>query len=253
MSVEQLDIETNTIVASKQERLRERQIKTPVAAVIALAEMQILPRPILNIVTGGETVTIIGQITYAEVYDPVGAALRYARAGVDAVSFFTDKQIYTNGLEDLLLVSRGVNRPVICQDFVLNEYHVAEARAAGAAAAILYASILEPDMLRRAVSIAQRWRMSAILQIENETQIEFAHSLSPHVIAIGKPLGGDVEESLMMLERLQPDLPYNTRVMLLDCLHTTDQIKSAVKLGVDAVLVDESLLLKQNIRELVKR
>jgi hypothetical protein len=137
MSVQQLDIESTPIVAAKQERLRERQIKTPTAAVLALAEMQTLPRPILNIVTAGESVTVIGQITYAEVYDPVGTALRYARAGVDAVTFFTDQQIYVNGLEDLLLVSRGVSRPVICQDFILNEYHVMEARAAGAAGLVL--------------------------------------------------------------------------------------------------------------------
>jgi indole-3-glycerol phosphate synthase len=148
MSVQQLDIESTPIVAAKQERLRERQIKTPTAAVLALAEMQTLPRPILNIVTAGESVTVIGQITYAEVYDPVGTALRYARAGVDAVTFFTDQQIYVNGLEDLLLVSRGVSRPVICQDFILNEYHVMEARAAGAAGLVLYASILDVASFR---------------------------------------------------------------------------------------------------------
>ncbi len=242
MSIEQLDIDTNAIITAKLERLSLRQEKTPSAAVIALADMQSLPHPILNVVTNGESVTVIGQITYTEVYDPVGVALRYRRAGAQAAAFLTDQQVYYQGLEDMLLVARGVELPVVCQDFILNEYHVAEARAAGAAALTLYASILDAADLRRTVSITQRWRMSAIVQIENATQLAQVRSLSPHVVSVGKPLSFDIDADLATLANLRSQIPHNTQVMLLNRLPTLEHVAAALRLRVDAIVVDEMLL-----------
>jgi indole-3-glycerol phosphate synthase len=242
MAVRQFDIDTDAIVAAKRERLRERQIKTPSAAVIALAEMQQRPRPVLNIVTGGQAITLIGQINYGEIYDPVGTALRYARVGVDAVAFFTDQQVYQHGLEDMLLVSRAIKYPIISQDFILDGYHVAEARAAGASALTLYASILDSVTLRRTVSLTQRWRMTAIVQVENREQLEYARDLSPHVVAVGQLHERDASRSLQLLADLRPQIPYNFHCMLLHSLSTMDQVSQALDLGVDAIMVDAQIL-----------
>ncbi|HEX2621676.1 MAG TPA: hypothetical protein VHL11_16075 [Phototrophicaceae bacterium] len=242
MTVSRFGIDTENIVNTKRDRLYERKLKTPNAAVIALADMQQRPRPILNIVTGGETIAIIGRIMHEEIYDPVGMALRYARAGVDAISFFTDGQIYGNGLEDMLLVTRAVQRPILSQDFILDEYHVAEARAAGASALTLYSSVLDPVALRRTVSLTQRWRMTAIVQIETKEQIEHIHELSPHVVAIGTLDERDTESDMELLRILRPLIPYNIHCMLLDPLATIENVKKAIDLGVDAIIVDDRLL-----------
>jgi indole-3-glycerol phosphate synthase len=242
MTVKPFDIDTDAILTAKRERLRERQAKTPSAAVVALAEMQQRPRPILNIVTGGELVTLIGQVSYGEVYDPVGVALRYARIGVDAVSFFTDQQVYGRGLEDMLLVSRAIKYPIISQDFILDGYHVAEARASGAAALTLYASILDDITLRRTVSLTQRWRMTAIVQVERKEQLIYARELSPHVVAVGSPHAPDAQHDLQLLTELRPHIPYNFHCMTLTPYSTLDQVKLALSLGVDALIVNEAIL-----------
>lgn len=242
---------TNTpmddIVTAKHESLLERQKKTPLAAVVALAEMQQRPSPILNIVTGGETVTVIGQIAYAEIYDPVGAALRYTRAGVDAISFFTDSQLYTSGLEDLLLVSRATSVPIILQDYILNGYHVAEARAAGASALTLYTSILDDQALHNTVSLTQRWRMAAILQIQTEADLRYVRELSPHVVAVGTPRTTDTGNDLTLLHHLRSQITYNVHCMLLDCLQTLDEVYAAVEMGVDAIIVDDRILAHKDL------
>jgi indole-3-glycerol phosphate synthase len=242
MTLESLSIATEDILAAKRQQLSVRQAKTPTAAVIALAEMQRRPFPVLNYVTGGEMVTLIGQVHYTETYDPVGASLRFSRAGVDAIGFFTDAKVYSKGLDDMLLVSRGVKRPVLVQDFVLNEYHVTEYRAAGAAALTLYASVLEPAVLRRTVSVTQRWRMSALVQVANDEQLELAKTLSPHVISVGDPFQPDVEHDLRLLEELRRAIPAYTQIMLLHSLETFAQLESALSMGVDAVVINESLI-----------
>lgn len=243
MNLERLSITTDDILEAKQQQLQTRQAKTPTAAVIALAEMQRRPFPVLNDVTAGQRVTLIGQVGYSETYDPVGAALRLARAGLDAIAFFTDAQVYDNGLDDLLLVSRGVKRPVIVQDFVLNEYHVTEYRAAGGAALTVYASLLAPALLRRVVSITQRWSMSAVVQVADADQLEMAKTLSPHVLAVGDPHQSDPAHDLRLLTELRPLIPYYTRVMPLHALETLEQFDAALDLRVDAVIVREALTM----------
>jgi indole-3-glycerol phosphate synthase len=240
MAIQQLD--TERILAAKRERLSERQGKVPAAAVLRLAEMQRAPYPLLNVVTGGDHVTLLGQVTYGEVYDPVGSALHLIRAGVDAIAFFTDTHVYDRGLDDLLLVSRGIRRPVLYQNYVLDEYHVAETRAAGAAAVTLYASLLEPDVLRQTVSIALRWRMATVVQVETREQLEQVSELSPHAIAVGNPHQFDTEHDLALLDTLRPHLPRFTQVMLLGGLTTLDHVQAALNLRVDALMLGSGLI-----------
>lgn len=252
MTLPHVELDTEDILAKKRQQLQLRQGKTPNAAVVALAEMQRRPFPVLNYVTGGEMVTLIGQVAYTETYDPVGASLKFVRAGVDAIAFFTDKQVYGKGLDDLLLVSRGVKRPVVSVDYVLNEYHVTEFRAAGAAALTLYASVLDAVALRRAVSVTQRWRMAAIVQVENREQLTFATSLSPHVISVGDPQQADPDQDLKLLDELRNYIPRFTQVMPLHSFNALRQVREALDIGVDALIVGESLIsTPENTAELM--
>lgn len=235
-------LDTDGILKAKYERLKQRQAKTPPMAVLRLAEMQAPPLPLLNVVTDPGQVWILGQVTYDDVYDPVAAALRYKRAGVDGVTFYTDNHIYDSGLDDLLLVCRGVKLPVLYQNYTLDDYHVAESRAAGASAITLYSSVLTPPMLRRTVSVTQRWRMASVVQVENTAQLEYAQTLSPHVICVGDAHHFDTEYDLALLNEVRNQIPRFTHVMLLGCLCEMQHVHAALDLGVDALILDETLL-----------
>lgn len=235
----------NTIIAAKIFFLEQRQETIPNAAVLALAEMQDRPVPVLNTVTAGDHVTLIGQISLDETYDPVATGLRYMRDGAEAVSFYTDKRIYSKGMEDLLLVARGIrNTPVICQDHMLSEYHVTEARAAGASAIVAYSATLNQETLRNVVSLAHRWKMTSIVQVSDEKELSYAASLSPHVIGFGDGFAQyfDRDFDLPMIRRLAPMIPFHCRMMPLGCLQEIDDVAEVVKLGVDAIIADEDLI-----------
>lgn len=242
MHPESVRIDLENILTAKNRYLAHRQTKTPPLAVIDLARLARRPIPVLNIVTEQEPALLIGQITHTETYDPVAAALRFVRDGVDALAMFTDQRVYSQGLDDMLLVSRGLKSPLICQDYILNEYHVAEARAAGASALVLYASLLERPALRRVVSSTQRWRMTSIVQVSTEEELHFAATLSPHVIAVGTEPLFDRGRDLPLLQNLCPFVPYNMRVMPLGCLQSMQDVEAVAALRVDAVIVDEKLL-----------
>ena len=253
MSTKNLELDAHTIITAKRRRLAMRQDQTPANAVIALANMQKGSQSILTEVTNyDDPVKVIGQIRHEDIYDPVGSALRFMRHGIDAVSLFTDSRIYSRGMEDLTFLSKGINKGIVAQDYILNAYHVAEVRAAGASGLVVYSSYLDYNQLRDIVSNTMRWRMTAIIQVNNLDQLADVTRLSPHAIAIGDHHIFERERDLALMSDLMPHIPPNTRIMPLGCLTTMDDVEAVVALGVDAITIDEGILRGKSQPELLQ-
>lgn len=255
MTTKRLTPRIDAILAARSHALRQRKAKTPLEALRALASMQSRPRPILSTVTDArEPVVIIGQVKHTVtssgqlIYDPVGTALRYVHRQVDAIALFTDEVIHDEGLDDLMLVSRAVGLPVICQDYVLDEYEVVEARAAGASALVLSSAVLDNNALRRLISDTQRNRMTTIVQVHNEDELRYALSLSPHVIGLSSddPFTPEIELDLEHTRYLRSLIPAHMRVMVMEKLHSLEQVAVVASLDVDAMMIDEDLLSQVN-------
>ena len=251
MTTKKLTPQLNTIIATKRYYLAQRKTKTPLEAVRALASMQKRPSPILSTVAADdEPVVIIGQVKHNlavngnVVYDPVGTALRYIHKGVDAVALFTDQIIYEDGLDDLMFVASAIDKPVICQDYILDEYEIIEARAAGSSALLLSAAILDNDTLRRMISDTQRNLMTAIVQVHNFDELRHAITLSPHVISIStdNPFTPEIELDLEMTQRMRDLVPSHIRVMISENLKTMRDVNTLAQLDVDAIMVSEALI-----------
>ncbi|MCU0513021.1 MAG: hypothetical protein MUE40_10665 [Anaerolineae bacterium] len=257
MTTGSLHVNRDIILATKRHYLNERKHSTPLEAVLALAQMRQRPRNILNTMQDDGRITLIGQLTRTEIYDPVSTALTYVQEGVDALAFFTDHSIYPGDLDDMLLVARGLkDTPVIYQNYVIDEYSVISARAADASAVILYSSLLEAAMLRRVVGATQRWKMTALLQVEDESALATIRALSPHVVAYGDDLSGTFERSFNELRRLRPEIPPHTRVMFMHSLQTLDEVEAALSLRVHAIIVGDALLRQEKkaarLRQLIQ-
>lgn len=250
MTTKELVPQLDVILAAKRRYLIERKTKTPIEAVRALASMQKRPYPVLSTVTDSSQVMLIGQIKYTlpqaglmgDSYDPVAGALRYAQAGVDAVALFTDEVMYQRGLDDLVLVSRAVNLPIISQDYIVDEYQVVEARAAGASAVMLHSTVVEPALLRALVSATHRNRMTAIVQITNQDELNYALSISPSVIGIRSRDAATQQLDIDNARRLRDQIPSHIRVMFTDGLRSLDEATAVAGLGLHAAIVRETVI-----------
>jgi indole-3-glycerol phosphate synthase len=250
MTTKELQPQLDVILAAKRESLRERKAKTPIEAVRALASMQKRPQPVLSAIADSGTAMLVGQIKYTlpqtgilgNDYDPVAAAVRYSHVGVDAVALFTDEVLYQRGLDDLVLVSRATNLPVISQDYILDEYQVVEARAAGASALMLHAAVLDPSTLRMLVSATQRNRMTAIVQVTNQEELDYALALSPYVIGIRSRDAATQMLDIDNARHLWEQIPSHMRVMFTDGLRSLDEVRAVAELGLHAAIVREAVL-----------
>lgn len=255
METRNLRINRDIILASKRQYLEQRKQNLPLEAVQSLAQMQRRPRSVLNYANDREQIAIIAQVTRQQIYDPVTSALHCVAHGADAIALYTDHALYTDDLDDLLMVARAMPKlPLIFQNYVLDEYGVIAARGADASALVLYSAVVKPDILRRVVSMAQRWKMSVFVQIEESHDLELALTLSPHVLCFGEILSRNVRRSIEHLNALRPQIPRYVQLMLMHTLQSVDEVHMALAADVDAIIVSEDLLKQeraaQQVREL---
>jgi indole-3-glycerol phosphate synthase len=245
MLIEELVVDPQIVMQARAETLTQRKARTPIEAVRALASMQKRPLPFLNTVTDDSAMLLIGQVRYSQRtdgYDPVAMALRFAAAGADAIALFTDDSLYPADLDDLVMLSRAVSIPVIGQNYYTDEYQIVEARAAGASALMLYAGLVDHSLLRTLVSSTQRNRMTAVVEVHDLDELDYALGLSPYVISLSSARPGQGPGAIINLHALRDRIPVGTHAILSDPLYTLDQVAAARALHVEAVIVHESLL-----------
>lgn len=256
MGTSSLHVNRDIILATKKQRMKERQKQTPMEAMLALAQMQRRPRPLLSYSGDGDEMTIIAQITRTEVYDPVTTALHCVEEGANAIAFFTDHSIYDNDLDDMLMVARALqDMPVLYQNYATTPYDVMAARAADASAMVSYSSLMDTQTMRSVTSMAQRWKMSTIVQVNTAEDLEFALTLSPHALAFGDHLSGRIDQTVEALRGVRRHLPTYCRVMLMHTLYSYKDVALALTADVDAVIVSPNLLRTERsarkLREMV--
>lgn len=241
----------DSIIEAKQAQLDKRLERVSLSALRAVASMQSRPVPFLTHVDNH--VALIGHIRYqmpltgdlSTRYDPVMQARQFVGAGVDAVSLFTDTVIERDGTTDMTLVSdalRQFETPVISQDYVLHEYHVIEARAAGASVVVLTSGMVPASKLRALTSIVHRNRMTAVVAVYNMEQLHTALTWSPQVIGLGGRSPLDSRPDWDLIRRLRRHVPPGQRVILCTPVQTPDDLHAALDVGFDAITIGRQFL-----------
>ncbi len=100
-------------------------------------------------------------------YDPVAIASAYARAGAAAISVLTEPTFFDGSLEHLAAVRAAVDMPLLRKDFIVDEYQLLEARAAGADAVLLIVAALDDGALRRLLAAAAECGLAALVEVHD--------------------------------------------------------------------------------------
>jgi len=87
---------------------------------------------------------------------PHERAASYVAAGASAISVLTEPEHFGGSLGDLHSVATHVTVPVLAKDFFVDPAQLFEARASGAAGALLIVRMLDEDTMNRMVDAAAR-------------------------------------------------------------------------------------------------
>jgi indole-3-glycerol phosphate synthase len=190
-------------------------------------------------------------------YDPADLARRYVANGAAAVSVLTEPAFFNGSPEHLKNARAAVEAPLLCKDFILDESQLTVARAHGADAVLLIVSILEDESLRRLHAAARALGLQVLVEVHDETEVERALECGAMMIGINNRDLKVMKTDKQTTARLRPLIPADRIVISESGIETRDDVNQLAGLGVNAVLVGESILrakdLDAKVRELAGR
>lgn len=176
------------------------------------------------------------------VYDPAAIASAYADAGAAAISVLTEPTFFDGALEHLEAVRAVVAVPVLRKDFIVTEYQLLEARAAGADAVLLIVAALRPIELKVLHDHAAQLGLDVLVEVHDATELAIAVDAGARVIGVNnrnlRTLQVDVSASEDLIGRIPPDIVAVTE----SGLKTAADVVKLRNLGYRAFLVGERFM-----------
>ena len=186
--------------------------------------------------------------------DVVGVASIYQRQGLELVSILTEEKFFKGSSEDLARVKQNTGLSILCKDFIIDSYQIYEAKFYGANAVLLIAKILSRERLKKFINIAKNLGMDAVVEIHNKTDLKKAlgKGLGVEIIGINHRNLEDFSVDLEITENLLSRIPKEKLVIAESGIKSSQEIKYFRELGVNGVLIGESLMLAKDIAEKLK-
>jgi len=170
----------------------------------------------------------------------------YERGGAAALSILTEEDHFGGSLEDLRDARAASTLPILRKDFTVDPYQLYEARASGADAVLLVVGSLSLDELARLYEEARALDLDALVEIHDEEELEAALEIDVDVIGINNRNLEDFTVDLTTTFDLLADVPAGKTVVSESGIVYREQVDELERVGVDAVLVGETLMRAAN-------
>jgi indole-3-glycerol phosphate synthase len=179
--------------------------------------------------------------------------LAYERGGAAAVSVLTEPFHFGGSLDDLRAARSACELPVLRKDFVVDPYQLYESAAAGADAILLIVAALDPDALYELLNEARALDLDALVEIHDERELEIALDVEADVLGINNRDLGDFSVDIERTYDLLADVPAGKTVVSESGFTTREQLDELDRVGVDAVLIGETLMRAEDVEEATRR
>jgi indole-3-glycerol phosphate synthase len=166
----------------------------------------------------------------------------YERGGAAALSILTEERRFGGSLHDLRAAREASELPILRKDFIVDPYQLYESAAAGADAILLIVAALEPDALYELLNEARALDLDALVEIHDERELDVALDVEADVLGINNRDLGDFSVDIERTYDLLADVPAGKTVVSESGFSTRDQLDELDRVGVDAVLIGETLM-----------
>lgn len=185
---------------------------------------------------------------FAVEMNPADVAAEYAAGGAVAISVLTDQPFFQGSLADLreaaeMAHSEADSLAVLRKDFVLDEYQILEARAAGADAVLLIVAALDQATLIRLHGFARDVGLDALVEVHDLDEFDRAESIGAAIIGINNRDLRTFNVDLGVTERLASRRSTNALLVSESGIFHRSHVERLEAAGADAILVGESLVL----------
>jgi len=175
-------------------------------------------------------------------YDPVAIATGYADAGAAAISVLTEPTFFDGSLDHLKGVSAAVDVPVLRKDFIVAEYQLLEAKAAGADAVLLIVAALRPAELKVLHDHARRHGLDVLVEVHDATELAIAIDAGARIVGVNNRNLRTLEVDVHASETLIGRMPSGIVAVSESGLRSADDLRRLKALGYSAFLIGEHFM-----------
>ena len=239
------------IVEARRHRLERTKMRVPEAVVKHFATKTPAVPSFTDSLQNSKRVRIIAEVKKAS---PSKGLFRadfsvpklvsaYTEAGASAISVVTEEDFFQGNVGWIAEINGMSPLPVLRKDFVFDPYQIYETRNAKASAILLIVAMLEPEELRRFLSVASEIGLDALVEVHDETELREAVDAGAKIIGVNnrnlKTFEVDVETS----HRLSKLIPSDCFFIVESGIRDRADIDRLLESGADAFLIGETLIV----------
>jgi indole-3-glycerol phosphate synthase len=242
------------IIAATRDTVARRRAHLPIEELAASVQArsdfrpfrESLARPGLSVIAEHKRSSPSAGVIRAdlELAEVVGA---YERGGAAALSVLTEETWFAGSLTDLLAARTASSLPILRKDFIVDEYQVYEAAAAGADAILLIVAAMEVGPLANLQALAHRLGLATLVEVHDAAELRVALETGARTIGINNrnlsTLAVDIETTYQLLPLISPGI-----VKVAESgFRTRAELERLAAAGLDAVLIGEALMRSADI------
>jgi indole-3-glycerol phosphate synthase len=140
-----------------------------------------------------------------------------------------------------------VGLPVLRKDFIFDAYQLYEARAAGADAVLLIAAVLQGGELADLLVLSRAIGLEALVEVHTAEELERVLPLSPPVIGVNNRNLQTFKVNFENTAHLRAMIPPGATVVAESGIKTAADVRALAAMGINAILVGETLVRSQDI------
>jgi indole-3-glycerol phosphate synthase len=192
-------------------------------------------------------------------FDPAAQLKAYEEAGADCISILTDQKFF-QGSNEILKEVRGLTElPILRKEFIIDPLQIYESFFIGADVILLIAAVLELEELKQLLDLTKKLNLEAIVEVHNQEELEEVIKTDAEIIGINNrnlnDFSVDLKTTEIILKTIENKGLRDQYYFIAESgIKTKDDIEYLKKLGVDGVLIGETLMRAENpeakIREL---
>ncbi|HWV15117.1 MAG TPA: indole-3-glycerol phosphate synthase TrpC [Cellvibrio sp.] len=241
------------IIARKWEEIASRKQHTSLADLKLRAAQQPAVRGFVQAIeqkiAQGEA-AVIAEIKKAspskgvirEHFVPAELACSYEKGGAACLSVLTDVDFFQGADAYLQQARAAVSLPVIRKDFLVDEYHIYEARALGADCVLLIVSALETGKLKELNALALDLGLDVLVEVHDERELDIALELPNKLIGINNRNLHSFEVTLDTTYKLLDKMDGDRIVVTESGILAPADVKAMRERNVNAFLVGEAFM-----------
>jgi indole-3-glycerol phosphate synthase len=177
-------------------------------------------------------------------YDPAAIAMGYERAGAAAISVLTEPGFFDGDLAHLEAVRAVASVPLLRKDFIVHEYQLLEARAAGADAILLIVAALTDDELTALSKSARDLGLAVLVEVHDTDECRRAATAAAGIIGVNNRNLRTLKVDLHASRDVAGVLPPGVIGVSESGLKTPADLQAMRQLGYQAFLMGEPFMIE---------